>query len=169
MDKCTGSRDITEILLKTALNTNQSINHSIQSSNYLFVCLYVCLSVCLSLSSPCFCRVCNSHFGGHRPCINSTLINSFPNKQFYNFPNWKSSQTTISNYMKMAKTSPTGYKTLWEKDKLLVTSNFSFSHRVFKRLVCGHVKTRPCLGQGLPHQYFPHSTMNQIKFCECHS
>ena len=26
-------------------------------------------------------------------------------------------------------------KTLWEKEKLLVTSNFSFSHSVFKRLV----------------------------------
>ena len=25
-------------------------------------------------------------------------------------------------------------KTLWEKEKLLVTSNFSFSHRVFKQL-----------------------------------
>ena len=28
MDRCTGRRDITEILLKTALNTTQSINHS---------------------------------------------------------------------------------------------------------------------------------------------
>ena len=26
-------------------------------------------------------------------------------------------------------------KTLWEKEKLLVTSNFSFSYSVFKRLV----------------------------------
>ena len=26
-------------------------------------------------------------------------------------------------------------KTMWEKGKLLVTSNFSFSHSVFKRLV----------------------------------
>ena len=26
MDRCTGSRDVTEVLLKTALNTKQSIN-----------------------------------------------------------------------------------------------------------------------------------------------
>ena len=35
----------------------------------------------------------------------------------------------------MAKSYPNGYKTLCEKEKLLVTSNFSFSHSVFKRLV----------------------------------
>ena len=28
-----------------------------------------------------------------------------------------------------------GLKTLWDKEKLLVTSNFSFSHSVFKRLL----------------------------------
>ena len=36
--------------------------------------------------------------------------------------------------MKMAESSPKGQKTLWEKEKLLGTSNFSFSHSVFKRL-----------------------------------
>ena len=35
----------------------------------------------------------------------------------------------------MAESSPKGYKTLWEKEKLLVTSNFSVSHGVFKKLV----------------------------------
>ena len=35
----------------------------------------------------------------------------------------------------MAESYPNGKKTLWEKEKLLVTSNFSFSHSVFKRLV----------------------------------
>ena len=34
----------------------------------------------------------------------------------------------------MAEKSPKRLKTLWEKEKLLVTSNFSFSHSVFKRL-----------------------------------
>ena len=37
-----------------------------------------------------------------------------------------------------------GQKTLWEKEKLLVTSNFSISHVVFKRLV---LKT--CKNEGL--------------------
>ena len=36
-------------------------------------------------------------------------------------------------------------KTLWEKEKLLVTSNFSFSHSVFKRPVSqGHQKVSLC-------------------------
>ena len=35
----------------------------------------------------------------------------------------------------MAEWSLNGLKTLCEKEKLLVTSNFSFSHSVFKRLV----------------------------------
>ena len=35
----------------------------------------------------------------------------------------------------MALGPPKYYKTLWEKEKLLVTSDFSFSHSVFKRLV----------------------------------
>ena len=37
--------------------------------------------------------------------------------------------------MKMVGSSPKGMKTLWEKEKLLVTSNFSFSHCVFKGFV----------------------------------
>ena len=41
---------------------------------------------------------------------------------------------TISNLMKMAEGSQTGKKTLLEKEKLLVTSNFSFSNSVFKKL-----------------------------------
>ena len=40
-------------------------------------------------------------------------------------------------------------ETLWEKEKLLVTSNFSFSHSVFKRLVSqGRQKVSLC-GNGL--------------------
>ena len=39
-------------------------------------------------------------------------------------------------------------KTLWEKEKLLVTSNFSFSHSVFKRIVSRGVKRCYCVGMG---------------------
>ena len=70
-------------------------------------------------------------------------LNPFPDNNFYTLPNWKSLQTTILNSMIIAESSPKGYKTLWEKEKLLITSNFSFSHSVFKRLVC-----RACLGKG---------------------
>ena len=37
--------------------------------------------------------------------------------------------------MKMAENSSKGWKTLWEKEKLLAASNFSFSHSVFERFV----------------------------------
>ena len=46
--------------------------------------------------------------------------------------------------MIMAKSSQNGQKTPWEKENLLVTSNFSFSHSVFKRLV-----VQTCKNQGL--------------------
>ena len=40
-------------------------------------------------------------------------------------------------------------KTLREKEKLLVTSNFSFSHSVFKRLVLQTCKNQGLFGKGL--------------------
>ena len=49
----------------------------------------------------------------------------------------------------MAASYPNEKKTLWEKEKLLVTSNFSFSHSVFKRHVSqGRQKVSLC-GNGL--------------------
>ena len=51
--------------------------------------------------------------------------------------------------MKMTESYPNGYKTLWEKEKLLVTSNFSFSHSVFKRLVLQTRENQGLLGNGL--------------------
>ena len=44
----------------------------------------------------------------------------------------------------MVESFPNRQKTLWEKDKLLVTSNLSFSHSVFKRPA-----QQTCLNQGL--------------------
>ena len=45
----------------------------------------------------------------------------------------------------MAESYPNVWKTLWEKEKLLVTSNFSFSHSVFKRLISqGRQKVSLC-------------------------
>ena len=36
-------------------------------------------------------------------------------------------------------------KTLWEKEKMLVTSIFSFSHNDFKKLSTGFVKRQDCV------------------------
>ena len=44
-------------------------------------------------------------------------------------------QTTLINLMKMAENNTKGFTTLWEKEKLLATSNFSFSVSVFNGLV----------------------------------
>ena len=49
----------------------------------------------------------------------------------------------------MAESSPNRQKTLWKKEKLLVTSNFSFSHCVFKRLVRQTRKEQGLFGNGL--------------------
>ena len=45
-----------------------------------------------------------------------------------------------------------GWKTLWEKEKLLVTSNFSFSHNVFHSYISLVWKNAPLCGNGL---HFP--------------
>ena len=51
----------------------------------------------------------------------------------------------------MAKSSSNRKKTLWEKEKLLVMSNFSFSHSVFKRTVLQTRKNQGLFGKGLIH------------------
>ena len=49
----------------------------------------------------------------------------------------------------MAEKYSKGYKTLWEQEKLLVTSNFFFSHSVFKRLVLQTRKNQGLFGKGV--------------------
>ena len=56
---------------------------------------------------------------------------------------------TISNLTKMKESYSNRYKTLWEKEKLLVTSNFSFSLSVFKRLVSQRRQKVSLCGNGL--------------------
>ena len=50
----------------------------------------------------------------------------------------------------MVESSPNRLKTVWEKEKLLVTSNFPFPKVFSKDLYCTHVKTRAHLGKGEP-------------------
>ena len=56
---------------------------------------------------------------------------------------------TIPNLTKMAESYLNGLKTLWENGKLLITSNFSFSHSVFKRLVSQGRQKVSLSGNGL--------------------
>ena len=56
--------------------------------------------------------------------------------------------------MKMAESFPNRKKTLWEKEKLLIMSNFSLSHCVFKRPVFQTRKNQGLLGKGLKGKIF---------------
>ena len=49
----------------------------------------------------------------------------------------------------MAENSPKGWKTLWEGEKLLVTSNISFFHSVFKGPVMEIRKNQGLFGKRL--------------------
>ena len=48
-----------------------------------------------------------------------------------------------------SKSTPNGYKTLWEKEKLLVMSTFSFSHSVLKLLFLKTCKNQCLFGKRL--------------------
>ena len=54
----------------------------------------------------------------------------------------------------MAESYLNGQKTLWKKEKLLVTSNFSFSHSVFKRIELQTRKNQGLFGKGLREEEF---------------
>ena len=70
------------------------------------------------------------------PVIAHFLLTLVPKRQILDSSRLKKTlQTTISNLIKIAESSLIKQKTQWEKEKLLVTSNFSFFHNVFKRLV----------------------------------
>ena len=53
------------------------------------------------------------------------------------------------NLMKVVESSPGGLKTLWEKGKLLIMSNFPFSHSVFNRFMLKTHKNKGLFGKGL--------------------
>ena len=64
--------------------------------------------------------------------------------------------------MKMAESYQNGQKTMREKEKLLVMSNFSFSLSVFKRLVLQTRKNQGLFGKGLT-LYYTIPTFNDPK------
>ena len=69
---------------------------------------------------------------------------------------------TILNLMKLTQSCPNRYKTLWEKEKLLVTSNFSFSYSVFKRLVLQTRKNQGLFGKGLSVRFVFKKVQNSV-------
>ena len=57
---------------------------------------------------------------------------TFPKRQILDTSKMKESAEDTLNLRKMVESSLEGGKTLWEKEKLLVRSYFSFSQCVFK-------------------------------------
>ena len=71
---------------------------------------------------------------------------------------------TILNLMKTAESSPKLIENTVEKEKLLVTSNFSFSYGVFKRLILQKRKSKGLFGKGLIN-FFLKSQQMSDPFC----
>ena len=106
---------------------------------------------------------CNYHTTSYVALHKTIKFNPLPwqTTNFKLFQTSKNLQTTISNLTKMAEIYPNGRKTLWEKEKLLVTSNFSFAHSVFKRLVSQGRQKVSLFGNGLT-LYHTTPTINDI-------
>ena len=64
----------------------------------------------------------------------------------------------------MAESYPNGLKTLREKEKLLVMSNFSFSHSGFKRHVLQIRKNQGLFGKGIvqSHNNFMYHILQEL-------
>ena len=83
----------------------------------------------------------------------SCVPKPFPKRQILDSSKLEQFAVDNFNMMRMAECCPKGQKTLGEKEKLLVTSNFSFSRCVFKRLVLQTRKNQGLFGKGLRVQY----------------
>ena len=78
-------------------------------------------------------------------------VNTFLKPQISDTSKLKEFADDNLKFEKNGRSSLNGLKTLWEKEKLLITSNFSFSHSDFKRLVLQTRKNQDwyCLRKGL--------------------
>ena len=78
-----------------------------------------------------------------------TLMIDNPFRQILDCSNLEQFADDNFKFMQMAQSTPKGYEALWEKEKLLVKSNFSFSHSVFKRLELQTRKKQGLFGKRL--------------------
>ena len=82
----------------------------------------------------------------------SGSFNPFVNKRNLGSSKLKDFADDNFRFVENGKKAPlTGGKTLGEKEKVLVTSNFSFCHSVFKRLVLQTRKNQGLFGKGLKY------------------
>ena len=99
----------------------------------------------------------NQHFLLFLQCflpINDKLchlshINPFPNDKFWTLPKLKDFADNNFRFDENGRKLSKRVENTVEKEKLLVTSNFSFSHSVFKRHVLQIRKNQGLFGKGL--------------------
>ena len=81
------------------------------------------------------------------------LVIPFPNNEFQTLSNSKYLQMTNSLLVTMSLSSTIGLKTMWKREKMLVTAIFSFSHIMFSKVLFPNVvKTRVVWGEGMHHR-----------------
>ena len=83
----------------------------------------------------------------HRVIHTEAQRKKLPNDKFWTF---QQKEFADKFEIKMAESSRKGKKAQWE-EKLLVKSNFSFSHCLCKRLVLQTCKNKGFFGKGLRH------------------
>ena len=94
---------------------------------------------------------CNFHWNNYQriKVIGGSSINLSQTTNFRLFQTKRVCRRQFLTLMKMAESFPKGQKTLREKEKLLVTTIFSFSHSDFKRLTLQTRKNQGLFGKGL--------------------
>ena len=76
-------------------------------------------------------------------------MNPLPDGKILDSSKLKRSADDNFKFMKISGISLNGKKSLWVKEKLLVTSNFSFSYSVFKRLISQGRQNVSLCGNGI--------------------
>ena len=86
----------------------------------------------------------------------SDLLTHYQTTNFGLFQTERVCRRKFQIWRKWQKAIQTGRKHCGKKEKLLVTSNFSFSHSVFKRLVSQRRQKVSLCGNGLTHSLINH-------------
>ena len=82
-------------------------------------------------------------------CVCNFFLQPFPKRQILDSSKLKEFAENNFKFDGNGGKFIKGLKRLWEKEKLLVTSNISFSHIVFNRLVLQTRKNQGLFGKGL--------------------
>ena len=77
------------------------------------------------------------------------FLNNFPNNKFLGWSEMRGLANNKINATEKLKVVLESIDILWEMENVLVTSIFSFSYNIFKRLLCQCHKNSGLCGKGL--------------------